>query len=484
MKISEINIDSDVLFSLTLLACDTKVVNEIGNQLNYDIWEDEWDRLLAQLIVNHIQNYNVPVIDKLSKLVKDKAETLLSDEMLDGVYKLAKHVEKAYKGSESLYNNHKYNIDKFLKWVKMRNLEVLSSNLEKAIDKGDIQAAERYVNSYSDVKQVEMTDINILQDSSNIEDAYAYDEEELLTLHGALGQLIGPLKRSDYFLTMGESGIGKSWITLQFGQEALKKGYSVLYLNLEISQKSMLRRIYSYLSVKPKKSKKVSTSRFVAISDDESDDPEVTTQKYEVELNNEYYEGVDTSRETINKVLSLKRMTSNGGVFRLLTMPSGTLSIRGLETELENLRVHKKFIPDVMIVDYPELMISTNTRLEKRFQIGEIHAGLRKIAQVYNMLVIAPYQSNRDGFNKTLGKKNTSESIEPLKHASVMIGVSRSVYEKNHNLVSVNMIKARDEREYTDSVLCTSCLDLGRMFIDSKWKRDVIIQKKGSNDDE
>lgn len=461
---------------LCKMALDPKFVQEVGYQLDPAIW-DEWGALIYGFIESYVREYSASPMSILKRMVREKAQIIRDEEQAMGVVRYAGELMKYYEAHKELFNNDKYVRDTILKWVKLRNLTILRDRLDDAVDSGNTEAGEDSLRKYSSVKQVEFTTVDLLNDYSKIAGAFDEEEGELFSFGGDLGQMMGPIYRGDFILVFGESGTGKTFVCLQFGREAaMYSGLSVLYINCENSERRMIQRVYTNMTGRPRKTKEVILPKFVPDTRTyNSDSGEGTVDRWKIAYKKKLLEAPDTRPVTIQKFLSGQAMSANGGQFRLETVAPKELTVSGIEHLLDNLRDYQNFVPDLLIVDYGDLLRPENSREDKRTQIDSIFLGLRSIALSRDICVISPAQSNRDGYGKALKKSNMAENIGNINHASMVLALHHSDEEKERGIMHIRPLKLRDNKESATGVVCIGCMDIGKPIMYSKFANVVNL---------
>jgi hypothetical protein len=132
------------------------------------------------------------------------------------------------------------------------------------------------------------------------------------------------------------------------------------------------------------------------------------------------------------------------GVILVKQFPTGQLTMRGLNAYLEQVESIKGIIPEVIILDYPDLMSydAANTRAE----IGKIYKDLRGIAVERNCFMVEASQVNRDAESaKLVTRKNTSEDFSKIFTSDVIITYSQTPGERKLGLARLHVDKCRED---------------------------------------
>lgn len=110
--------------------------------------------------------------------------------------------------------------------------------------------------------------------------------------------------------------------------------------------------------------------------------------------------------------------------------PTGSATVQTIRSHIERttLQNHK---PDLIIIDYADIMRSTKHYEALRFELKLIYEELRNLAMDLDLPIWTASQSNKDGANSELiGLENMSEAYGKAMVADVVIGLSRKPAEK------------------------------------------------------
>jgi hypothetical protein len=147
------------------------------------------------------------------------------------------------------------------------------------------------------------------------------------------------------------------------------------------------------------------------------------------------------------------------------SFPSGTLTIPQLRGYLDYLELAHKFIPNVLIVDYPFLLKHDSDNLRTSF--GKSMVDLRGLADERNLALVAPTQSNRPGIGaKRVGSTNASEDISTVFTADTVLSYSQTRAEKDLGLARLSVEHARDT-ETGSYILLAQSYHTGQYVLES-----------------
>jgi hypothetical protein len=162
----------------------------------------------------------------------------------------------------------------------------------------------------------------------------------------------------------------------------------------------------------------------------------------------------------------LKKQRSWGtrlGRVVLKEFPTSQLTVPQLSAYMDFLESVHKFIPTVLIVDYPDLM-KQNAR-DLRLSLRQTYEGLRGLAVQRNLALVAPTQGNRSSlFAKQTTTKMVSEDVSKIQTSDTVITYSATPEERKLGLARLFLAHARDTQD-DFSVLITQNYPLGQFVL-------------------
>jgi len=206
---------------------------------------------------------------------------------------------------------------------------------------------------------------------------------------GELGVIIAP------------SGIGKSWALATIGANAAKAGKRVVYYTLELNE--------NYVGL-----------RYDTI-----------------------YTGIEPGNIPNNPDAVRNIVESIPGDIIIKYYPTSAITVHTLRAHLENL-ITSKMKPDLMIIDYADLMRSTE-RVEARHQeLGEIYKELRGLAGEMKLPVWTASQTQRSSIqDEVIQADKIASSYEKIMNADLVISLSRKLEDKANHTGRAHVMKNR-----------------------------------------
>jgi len=200
-----------------------------------------------------------------------------------------------------------------------------------------------------------------------------------------------------------------SHFLVQLGANALKAGKNVLHYTFELRENKLSHRYDSNLCCIPA-----------------SDVPE--------------------SKDFILK--RYEELRPNLGRLIVKEYPTNSASVLTLRSHIEKLSITKQFIPDVIIVDYADIMRSTRQFDSLRHELKLIYEELRGMGMDLGIPVWTASQSNRESTNQEIvGTQHMAESFAKAMVCDFVITLSRKPLQKINGLGNLFVAKNRLGRD-------------------------------------
>lgn len=142
---------------------------------------------------------------------------------------------------------------------------------------------------------------------------------------------------------------------------------------------------------------------------------------------------------------------------------NSSINVGGINAILERWRHEENFVPDVILIDYADILAPENAKLEARHQVNETWKALRKLSQDWHACVIVPTQANAASYSsKTQKMANFSEDKRKLAHVTGMLGLNQTEKEKEQAVMRLNWIVLRESEFHASQCLWVAqCIPLG-----------------------
>lgn len=220
-------------------------------------------------------------------------------------------------------------------------------------------------------------------------------------------ELNGGWERQTLTTFIAPTGAGKSMFLVNVGAAGIANGLDVLYVSCEMADYKIGLRFDSYFSG--------------------------------VEINNVSQHAERVEQEARAKV--------KGRLF-IKEFPTKTATVQTIRAYLERLRSTKNFVPDMIIVDYADLLRGSRQYGEKRHELEGVYEELRALSQESNTVVVTADQTNRSGLNdEIVTLSSIAESYAKATVCDVIMTISRRMEDKQNNTGRLFIAKSRLGRD-------------------------------------
>jgi replicative DNA helicase len=212
----------------------------------------------------------------------------------------------------------------------------------------------------------------------------------------------GGLGRGEYGFVIAPTGAGKTFFLVHLGAEALKKGLNVVFYSLELSAEVIGLRFDACLSGIP----------------------------------------IDELRDHKEEIF--KTISGIPGKLVIKRYPKKTASFQTIRLHLETLK-SRGFVPDMIIVDYLEILKAVQSKKELRHEIGDSYDEFEAICQEQGCVGWTASQTNRSGVNSDLVTTDEiSEAFNKCFGSYLILTLTRKTHDKQNNTGKIFVAKNRN----------------------------------------
>jgi replicative DNA helicase len=263
--------------------------------------------------------------------------------------------------------------------------------------------------------------------------------------------------RKELFLFMAPRKRGKSQFAVHVGKMSLLQRWKVVHITLEMAEEVVIQRYFQSLFSVSKRNESSVKTYF------ELDELErlagLNIEKSKAKLN---LEDPSIRQKLVKRIDEWGTKLNNVVVKQFAT---GSLTINKLEAYLDSIEITHKFVPDLLILDYPQLMKLSSENYTH--SLGQVVVGLRGIAVKRNIAVLMLAQGNRESESAARVESHTiAGDISMIATCDIAITHSQTAAERSLGLARLYVSNARnDEDRFT--ILISQNYATGQFCIDS-----------------
>ena len=213
--------------------------------------------------------------------------------------------------------------------------------------------------------------------------------------------LQGGLGNGDFGLIFGNPGGGKSWSLVALGGHAVRLGYNVLHYTLELGEEYVGKRYDAFFT-------KIPVNK------------------------------IDSQREKVEEIIP-----QLPGKLIIKEYPTGRASVSTIESHIAK-STSMGVKPDLVIIDYVDLLSSRKTNRERKDEIDDIYTSTKGLARQLDIPIWSVSQVNRAGANDNViqGDK-AAGSYDKIMITDFCMSLSRKKEDKVNNTGRFHLMKNR-----------------------------------------
>ena len=340
---------------------------------------EEFSRIIFKLFDGFLDKYNkLPNVDALSLIVSDL------NNLKDNTFKNIVATLEDIAESDPVHEDVDFLTDQCEEWCQERAIYLGITKSIEIIDGREKKLGKEALPSIlSDAIGVSFNqDIgHDYLDNADMRFKFYHEKEnripfDLKYLNKITG---GGLPRKSISCILAGTGAGKSLAMCHFAAANIQAGYNVLYITLEMAEEKIAERIDANLM----------------------DIPMNTIQDIPF----------DVFKKKIDKM-----KTKSLGKLIVKQYPTASAGANHFSRLIEDLRIKKKFVPQIIYIDYINLCTSSRFKEQSGMDsysiIKAISEELRGLAVIWDVPIVTATQQNRGGYGSSdVDLTNTSDSM-------------------------------------------------------------------------
>ena len=437
--------------------------------------ENKWANLIAKWCIKYYRGYEEAPREHIETMFNKWAKKTKQKETATMVESFLSYMSGEYE--EAPETNSKFLIDLAGELFNGAKMEDLTEQVNDLLDEGRQDEAYKTLQKHKHLELGVGAGIDLFFDKANMDDMFAEKDEVLLRYPSALGEFFSDAcTRAAFIAFMGPEKRGKSWWLLDaaFRASILQRKRVAFFEAGDNSERQVTRRFYIRAAKHPRKAcDDVAWPTGITFpesdGDDESGEDRIATVDFDY---------VDFKKDLTPKIADkarkkvFKKMRSKNPYLKLSCHPNSSLSLFTVESILQTWSDQLEWVPDVIVIDYADILDMTCYGVEGRDRINETWKHLRRLSQKFDCLVITATQADASSYTQdTINRTNFSDDKRKIAHVTGMVGLNQTDAEKDLGIYRLNWLALR-ESKYTEQhcVHVASCLELGNPAVRSCWQ--------------
>ena len=383
-------------FQVKVISClltDKKFLISIHDVLSDEYFSNQAQKWIIKEILKYFDKFHTTPSMEVLKVELKK----IDNEVLQ--ISIKEQLREAYKSSDE---DLAYVEEEFSNFCKNQQLKKALLTSVDFLNLGDYDAIRSLIDNALKSGQ----DKNVGHEyNKDVESRYRDDHRVIVpTPWGVFNDILqGGIGNGDFGLIFGNPGGGKSWTLIALGGYAVSVGYNVIHYTLELGEDYVGRRYDAFFTQIPVNRIAESPHRFQ----------------------------VEQAVSNLKGQLIIKEYSP------------GKASISTIESHIKKC-IDQEFKPDLIIIDYVDLLRSKRTNRERKDEIDDIYISTKGLARELNLPIWSVSQVNRAGAKDDIieGDK-AAGSYDKIMITDVAISLSRKRQDKVNGTGRFHIMKNR-----------------------------------------
>jgi replicative DNA helicase len=377
---------------ISALLTDKPFLQNVNDVLTDEYFNNTAHKWVVNEVLKYYQKYHTnPTMDVLKVEMKKVENEVLQ-------LSIKEQLKEAYKSSDE--SDLTYIKQEFTNFCKNQQLKKALLNSVDLLKAGDYDSIRLLVDSALRSGQ----DKNIGHEyNKDVESRYREEERNPIpTPWKIFNELLqGGLGQGDFGLIFGGPGGGKSWSLIALGAYAVSQGYNVIHYTLELGE--------SYIG-----------------------------RRYDA-----FFTEIPVNKITLSKDKVADATDELPGNLIIKEYPMGKASISTVEAHIKKC-IDLDFKPDLIIIDYVDLLSSKRTNRERKDEIDDIYTSTKGLARELKLPIWSVSQVNRAGAKDSIieGDK-AAGSYDKMMITDFAISLSRQKKDKVNGTGRFHIMKNR-----------------------------------------
>lgn len=517
MKRIRVNTTTEDLILTGMIVSD-RFIREVQDVLDLKLFKSSRSKIVARWCIDYYnQHAKAPSVHIQDIFNQNAEKEKIEEGDIQLIGRLLERISKEYEKTDN------FNIDFVLKraeeFFDINYTKEICETVLETLDHDPAMARDMMAN-FQPKELSKSQGYNVLTDAKLIRRSFEERKEPLFQFPGAIGNIVNTeLHRGSFVSILGSDKVGKTWSLMEFAYRAsINRLNTVIVQAGDMTDSQQTRRLavrvagrsdmkkycgdvlvpvydcwYNQmdncdlkqrsskfgLDFKDEKemlkilgNKKDKLQFFKDMSDAKYLPCSFCRRKYPYNYKGSIWYTKEhikplTWREAIKECAKIdERM--KGKKLKLISYSNDTLTINELINQLDRWVERENFIPDVIVVDYADLL-THDSKDDFRHKENSKWKGLRRISQDYNCLLITATQADSEAYDKKiLTAKNFSEDKRKNAHVTCTLALQQVPEEKVAGLIRMSKILAReDEFDVRNQVKVIQCLSIGAPMLGS-----------------
>ena len=481
---------------LTAMIVSDDFLRDVRDIYSPDYLSATYARVVADWCLAYFKKYKKApralIQERYVRAVRDKE--LRDDDAEKLVGGFLSSISREY-DSDGAEINVPFLLDETERLFRKRNLTQLAIEIQEAMARSDSDEAEDLLRQHKRVERAQAGGFDPLRDDTRIHSMFSAPLTPLIQFDGALGELLNPLMTRDQCVgVMGPEKSSKTFMLTEMNGRAIMSRRNVaMFETGDLSESQLMRRFYSSILCKRiddrfSNADNIERRAVVDCVRNQMGLCNKSCRKWEGTLRNsmvtpigdipsDYRVCVACSNDFVpcvgyvecaerpvmieNDVKAQAAIISShmgSQQIRFHVTASNTMTAEGIDEQLLRWKEREGFVPDVIIVDYADIMAGEEGARDERDKQNERWKWFRRMSQEWHALFVVATQTDAAAYTQdSVRLSNFSEDKRKYAHVTGMLAIHRTAAERKARCLRLSWLIGRElpsDRLEDEVVLC------------------------------
>ena len=460
---------------LTALITSDEFLSQAVAVMDLKLIDTPHVKRIAQWCTEYFQQYRRAPQKDIQTIYYSWVEGKEDSPEAESIRELLEDLSDVYNDKDPL--NVPYLVDSLRCYLERKTLQKLYENVDIALSRGNEEEAKKHILSYHPVEITTGSGIDPFRQEDVWDRAFSVSSQPLMEFPGDIGKFLNhSLIRDGLIGIQGPEKRGKTWWCIEFVVRALKARRKVAFFQVgDLSEHQVMIRLGMYFAERPSRDDQCGIINVPLeilkpeYKKGQEDDKPEETAALTVRTRSRTFTKPLTRQACIKACKKLMRacgLSPNKSYLKVSIHSNSSINVLGIRSILDRWEMLEGFIPDVIVVDYADILAPEDPCQAVRDQVNDTWKALRRLSQDRHCLIIVPTQANRESYDARIQQmKHSSEDKRKLAHVTGMLGLNQTEEEKEVGVMRLNWIVLRENPFNVRQCLWVGqCLPIGRAF--------------------
>jgi replicative DNA helicase len=473
---------------ITSMITSTSFLKEIITVAQVEYFSTSFSKTIFRWIKEFFEEEGEAPQKHIQDLFEDKKHTIDDEEDIKLIDVFLKKLNEEYGGEEPSAKNYEnkfneaYYIKQSIDYFAKQKIKLLIQKLKDKTENDDISEAEHLISNFKAVEKLSAGWVDI-GDRDFIERVWDKSEKnKLIRFPRGIHEVMGEWNRGWLVCIQSAYGSGKSFLLQEVAFLAMAARLNVVFVSLEMDEVQFSKRAHQRKTGRMEKAGEILIPKFDCYYNQTGDctksirtchskirignTPKVTFEqaphdykictecrggngdfKVETWFEKKMVEGIDN--DSIYQAFN-PRLKGFGRYLKLMCYPKLTANLSRVDRDLDLLFNQKNFAPDVIIVDYADILMAEDDRYENdEGKFNTTYMSLARMAKQRDALVVTVSQINTATVKSDRshhGKMGDASGSSRAKyaHPDMVCAMMQTNLEKASGVTRFNIVKSRE----------------------------------------